>query len=118
MHHRIAAQQTDQFGAGAFDISQRIEQIKHAATLGQQWFARRMVRADRVEHRGVLRQRHVVQFRVAARQIQTVRLRQLRVADRREETQLGAHRPQQIEAGAVGEGERLIMGDSDSHTLQ
>ncbi|MNN93934.1 hypothetical protein D3C81_2124750 [compost metagenome] len=75
LHHRVTAQQTDQLGAGAFDISQRIEQIKHAATFGQQRLTRGMVRADGVQHRGVLRQRHMMQLRITAWQIQAVGLR-------------------------------------------
>ncbi|MNF78336.1 hypothetical protein D3C84_605150 [compost metagenome] len=85
LHDRITGQQANQFGASAFDIGQGVEQIQHAATLGEQRFACPVVGADRIEHRGVLRQRNMMQFRVAARQIQAVRLRQRTVADRREE---------------------------------
>ncbi|MCY1457082.1 hypothetical protein D9M71_743430 [compost metagenome] len=84
LHHRIALQQADQFRTRTLDIGQRIEQVKHPATFRQQGFARRVVRADRRQHRGILRQRHMVQLRIAARQVQAVRLGQTRVTDRRE----------------------------------
>ncbi|MNI55651.1 hypothetical protein D3C73_1106130 [compost metagenome] len=118
MHDRITGQQANQFGASAFDIGQGVEQIQHAATLGEQGFARPVVGADRLEHRRVLRQRDMVQLRVTARQIQAVRLRQLAVADRREERQLGTHRPQQIKARTVGERKGFITGHSNAHTGQ
>ena len=72
LHHRIPGQQADQFCTRTFDIGERIEQIQHAATFGEQGFARLVVRANRAQHRGVLRQRHMMQFRVTARQIEAV----------------------------------------------
>ncbi|MNP41239.1 hypothetical protein D3C76_1349300 [compost metagenome] len=59
-----------------------------------------------------------MQFRITARQIQAVRLGQNSVTDRREKPQLGTHRPQQIQAGAIGEGKRLITGHGDAHANQ
>jgi hypothetical protein len=59
-----------------------INQQDNAATLGEQRFTRRVMSADRGQHRRVLRQRHMVQFRVTAWQIQAVCLRQFGVADR------------------------------------
>ncbi|MNP30143.1 hypothetical protein D3C76_1232040 [compost metagenome] len=118
MHHRIALQQADQLGTSALDIGQRIEQIKHAAAFGQQGFACRVVGADGAEHGSVLRQCHVVQFRIATRQVQAVGLWQTCITDRREKPQLGAHRPQHIETGAIGKGKRFVTGHGDAHASQ
>ncbi len=118
LHHRIALQQADQFGTGAVHIGERIQQVEHAATFSQQWFASRMMGANSRKHPGVFRQCLVMQFGIAAGQVQAVGVGQLVIMDRREKLQLSAHCPQQIQAGAVGKSEGFITGYGNTHTGQ
>ena len=59
-----------------------------------------------------------MQFGVTAGQIEAVGIRQLAIMDRREEAQLRAHRPQQIEAGTVGEGKGFVTSDGNAHAVE
>ncbi|MNH11710.1 hypothetical protein D3C79_712320 [compost metagenome] len=118
LHHRLTSQQPEQFGALTSDIGQGIEQIEHAATFGEQRLAGVMMGANGCEHRRVGRQGPVMQLRVTTGQVQAVGLRQTGVMQRREERQLRAHGPQQVEVGAIGEGKGFVAGDRDAHALQ
>ena len=73
---------------------------------------------DRLQHRGVLRQRLMMQLGVTTGQIEAIGIGQQLVMDRREEAQLGAHRPQQVEARAIGERESFITGHGNPYPGQ
>ncbi|KAF1060887.1 MAG: hypothetical protein GAK45_02392 [Pseudomonas citronellolis] len=57
-----------------------------------------------------------MQFGIAAGQIQAVDRRQVPVVQGREEHELRALIAQQVEVGAIEEGERLVAGYTDAHT--
>ncbi len=118
LHDRFTGQQADQFGAHALDIGQGFEQIEHAAALGQNRLAGNMVSPDRSLHRAIGGQRNVVQLRVATGQVQAVGVGQLAIMDRREEAQLGAHVPQQVQARAIQKGKGLVARDGDAYAAQ
>ncbi|MNC22910.1 hypothetical protein D3C75_709180 [compost metagenome] len=118
LHLRFARQQAEQFAALAVEVGQPLEQIEHAAALGEDRFAGRMMGADRHAHRHVAGQLLQIQLRVAARQVQAVDLRQLVVVERREEYQLGPQRAQQLEVGRVDEGKGSVASHTDAHALQ
>lgn len=91
LHDRLARQQPQQLGAGAVDIGQRVEQVKHAAAFGQQRFVRCVMGTNVGEHRSIGGERQVMQLRVAAGQVKAVARWQVCIVQRREEHQLGAH---------------------------
>lgn len=115
---RPARQQAEQFAALAVGVFQAVEQVEHAAALGQQRLAGGMVGSDRLGHGAIALQAPQVQFGVAARQVQAVHGGQRLVLQRREERQFGAEFAQQVEIGLVEEGERGIASHADAHAFQ
>ncbi|MNF76667.1 hypothetical protein D3C84_587870 [compost metagenome] len=77
-----------------------------------------MVGADRLGHGAVGGKRLQVQLGVAARQVEAVHFRQLRVGQRREVHQLGTQAPQQVEVGLVKEGEGGVSRHAYAHAGQ
>ncbi|MCY1209216.1 hypothetical protein D9M72_208620 [compost metagenome] len=118
LHGRAAGQQAQQFRALAARVGQGVEQIEHAAALGEDRLARSMVRANGFGHGAVALQLAQVQFGVSARQVEAIHLGQLLIDQRREEHQLGAQPLQQVEVALVKESEGGIPRDADAHTGQ
>ncbi|MNE49285.1 hypothetical protein D3C80_1437930 [compost metagenome] len=118
LHGRLARQQTEQFGTLPRHIGQCVEQVEHAAAFGQQGLALPVMVTDRRAHGGIGRQRVVVQFGVAARQVKAVHGWQFTVMQWREKHQLRAQVAQQVEVGTIGERKRLVPGHANAHTGQ
>lgn len=118
LHHRAAGQQAQQLGGLAGSIGERLQQVEHAAALGEDRLAGLVVGADGGGHGRVAGQLRQVQLRVATGQVEAVHRRQLGVHQGREEHQLGTQALQQVEVARVEEGEGGVTGDADAHALE
>ena len=77
-----------------------------------------MVGADGAVHAGIGRQLGKMEFRVAAGQIERLRLRQRRIVQRGKKAELRPERLQEIEIGAVEKGKGGVTGDGDALPVQ